>query len=150
MINDSLKVVGNLEVKLLDAEGNLKETREVKNLVVHDGKSYIVARMQGNATPIMSHMAIGAIQGNVTPTTSQTALIDQVARVALDSNTIVNNTVTYVATFGAGTPSGGNTIAEAGIFNNSSGGTMLCRTRFNEVNKANNDIIVITWNVTVQ
>ena len=68
------------------------------------------------------------------------------------TDTITNNTVQYIATFGAGTPNGGATIAEAGIFNSSTAnaGTMLCRVRFNEVNKANSDVIVITWNVTIQ
>lgn len=150
MITESILAKGSLKVELLDSNGSLKDKREIKNLVVAVGKDYIVDRMQSNLSPVMSHMAIGAIQGNSAPVTSETALIDQVARVALDSNTITNNTVTYVATFGAGVPDGGNTITEAGIFNAGSGGTMLCRTRFNEVNKGNADIVVITWNITVQ
>jgi hypothetical protein len=150
MITESIMAKGNLKVELLDSNGNIKDKREIKNLVVAVGKDYIVDRMQSNLSPVMSHMAIGAVQGNVAPVTSQTALVDEVARVGLDSNTITNNTVTYVATFSGGVPLGGNTISEAGIFNEASGGTMLCRTRFNEVNKGNADIIVITWNITVQ
>lgn len=152
MINDSIKAIGNLEVKLLNSDGVEIDRREVKNTVVHVGKNYITQRMQSNAAGIMNQMAIGS--GNVAVTTSQTLLTLESTRVTLDSNTITNNTVTYIATFGAGVPLGGATIAEAGIFNSpnttANTGTMLCRTRFNEVNKANADSIIITWNVTIQ
>ena len=150
MVNDTIKAIGNLEVKLLNSDGQEIDKREIKNTVVHVGKNYITDRMKQNTSPIMSHMCIGV--ANVAPTTSQTLLLDENARVALDSSTITNNTITYVATFGAGVPNGGGTIAEAAVFNNPTAntGTMLCRTRFNEVNKGNSDIVVITWNVTIQ
>lgn len=152
MVNDTIKAIGNLEVKLLNSDGQLIEKRDIKNTVVHVGKGYITDRMKQNTAPIMSVMAIG--NGNVAATTSQVLLSGEKARVAFDSSTVTNNTITYVATFGAGTPDGGATVAEAGIFNSgnttSNTGTMLCRTRFNEVNKGNSDIIVITWNVTIQ
>lgn len=150
MINDSIKLKGDLKVVVLDSEGKEKDRRDINNLVVHVGKVYIAERMRSNLAPLMSHMAIGV--ANVAATTSQTGLLGENARVVFDSNTITTNTITYIATFPAGSPSGGATIAEAGIFNNPSAntGTMLCRTRFNEVNKANSDVIVITWNVTVQ
>lgn len=150
MITDTIKAIGNLEIKRYDGSGNLIEQRKENNLVVHVGKVYMTQRMQSNLNPVMSHMAVGV--ANVAASTSQTALLGENARVTLDSNTITNNTIQYIATFGAGTPAGGATIAEAGIFNNGTAntGTMLCRVRFNEVNKANADVIVITWNVTIQ
>ena len=150
MITDTIKAIGNLEILRYDGDGNLVEKRKENNLVVHVGKVFMTQRMQLNTNPVMSHMAIGV--ANVAATTSQTALLGENARVALDSNTITNNTIQYIATFGAGVPLGGATIAEAGIFNNgtANAGTMLCRVRFNEVNKANSDVIVITWNVTIQ
>jgi hypothetical protein len=55
--------------------------------------------------------------------------------------------VTYVATFPAGTGTGA--VTEAGIFNASSSGTMLCRTVFPVVNKQSGDSMTITWTVTV-
>jgi hypothetical protein len=91
-------------------------------------------------------MAIGS--ANVNPTTSDTALGTETARVALTSANVVSNVVTYVSTYAAGVGTG--PITEAGVFNDPSVGTMLCRTRFDVVNKGNADIIVITWNVTVE
>jgi hypothetical protein len=150
MITDTIKAIGNLEILRYDGNGNLLENRKENNLVVHVGKVHMTQRLQSNTNPVMSHMAFGT--ANVAAVTSQTTLLTENARVPLDSSTVTNNTITYVATFGAGTPDGGATISEAGIFNNPTAntGTMLCRVRFNEVNKANSDIIVITWNVTIQ
>jgi len=145
MITESITVKGNLNVVLYDQNKNVKDTREVKNLVVASGKNYIANRMTSNANAIMSHMAVGS--GNVSPTTADTALGSETARIALDSTTLAGNNITYVTTFSAGVGTG--PITEAGIFNNSSAGTMLCRTRFDVVNKSNTDIVVITWNVTV-
>lgn len=74
----------------------------------------------------MSHMAIGT--GSTAAAASDTALGSQSARTTLTSTTVTDNDVVYVDTFPAGTGTGA--ITEAGIFNASSGGTMLCRTVF--------------------
>ena len=44
---------------------------------------------------------------------------------------------------------GTGAVTEAGIFNASSGGTMLCRTVFAVVNKGADDGMSITWQITV-
>jgi hypothetical protein len=148
MANDSILMTGNLTIKVIDSKnGELKDQREVKNLVVGSGKNYIARRMTSNANVIMSHMAVGNI--NTAPVSTQTVLEGEVGRVVLDSTSLVGNTITFVATFPAGTATA--TLREAGIFNDGSANTgeMLCRTNFNDVNKANDDIVAITWNVTV-
>lgn len=145
MITESVSLRGNLNIVVYDGSNNVKDVRDVKNLVVASGKNYIANRMTANANAIMSHMAIGS--GNTTPTTSDTALVTEVARVSLDSTTLTGNTVTYVTTYGAGVGTG--PLTEAGIFNDPTAGTMLCRTRFDVVNKGNSDVVVITWNVVV-
>lgn len=145
MFVETISVKGNLNIKLLDNSGDLKDERNVKNLVVTLGKEHIADRMTSNTAVVMSHMAVGS--SNTAPSVSNSALGTELARVALDSATRANATVTYSATYGAGVGTG--TIAEAGIFNDATTGTMLCRTSFNEVNKAAGDTLVITWNVTV-
>jgi hypothetical protein len=145
MFTETVNVTGRLKIVRLDESGNEKEVREVKNLIVAVGKNIITSRLVGNTTAIPSHMAVGS--SNTAATTAQTALGTELSRVVLDSSTRTNNTITYVATFPAGTGTG--TITEAGILNSSSSGDMLCRTNFNEVNKAAGDVIVITWNVTI-
>jgi hypothetical protein len=145
MFTESINVKGNLEVILLDESGNQKDYRKINNLVVAVGKDTIASRMVGNTTAIMSHMAVGS--SNTSPATSQTALGTELGRVVLDSTTRAANTVTYVATFPAGTGTG--SLTEAGILNASSSGNMLCRTAFGVVTKTASDTVIITWNVTV-
>jgi uncharacterized membrane protein len=145
MFTESVKVKGNLEVLLLDENGIKKDYRKVDNLVVAVGKDVIAARLLGNTLAVMSHMAVGT--SATAAATSQTALGGEVGRVALDSSTRSSNTLTYIATFPAGTGTG--SLAEAGILNAASTGNMLCRTTFSTVSKAAGDTVVVTWNVTV-
>jgi hypothetical protein len=93
----------------------------------------------------MNHMAIGT--GTATPIAGDSTLGTEAGRVGVSSFTASANAVTATATFPAGTGTGA--ITEAGIFNASSSGAMLCRTTFPVVNKASGDSIAITWVVTV-
>ena len=145
MFTETIKVKGNLEVVLLDENGAQKDYRKVDNLVVAVGKDVIASRLVGNSLPVFSHMAVGS--SSTSASTSQTALGGELGRVSLDSTVRNSNTITYTATFGAGTGTG--SLAEAGVFNAASTGNMLCRTTFSAVAKAAGDTIVITWNVTV-
>ncbi len=85
--------------------------------------------------------------GTTAAAVGDTALETQAGRVSLTSTTVTTNSVAYVATFPAGTGTGA--ITEAGIFNASTGGTMLCRTVFSVINKGAADTLGITWTVTV-
>ena len=142
MINDGLKMTGAVAIAL-----NGKVVQEIPNLVVTAGKGYVASRMKDTTATAMSHMAIGT--NNTTAAVGQTALTAEAARGALTSTTVSNNTIAYVETFAAGTGTGA--IVEAGVFNASSGGTMLCRTVFASgvVNKGSADSMTITWTITV-
>ena len=140
MINDDLKLKGKLAISL-----NGKIIQEVDNLVVTAGKGYVASRMKDTTATAMSHMAIGS--GSTAAAASDTALGNQLGRVALTSTTVSNAVVTYVASFPAGTGTGA--VTEAGILNASSSGTMLCRTVFSVVNKGASDSMTVTWTVTV-
>jgi hypothetical protein len=150
MVKDNVKAKGIVHFVLTDANGNIKEQIE-ENLVVDTGLAYIALRMKTADLPTaMSHMAIGT--GTTAAAAAQTALVTEVARVALTSTTAVTSTVAndatqYVATFAAGTGTGA--ITEAGIFNDATTGTMLCRTNFAVINKDVNDTLTITWKITI-
>jgi len=145
MIQDQLKVKGDLIVKLFDKNGQVKEQRFIPNLVVTVGKQFIASRMVGTAANVMSHMAVGS--SSTAPANADTALGGELGRVALTSSAAAGAIATYVATFPAGTGTGA--VVEAGIFNASSSGTMLCRTTFSVVNKGADDAMSITWAITV-
>lgn len=142
---DQPKATGRLLIEVFGEDGSLKEAVEIKNLVVDTGKDYIASRMKDATATVMSHMAVGT--DNTPAAAGQTALIAEVARVALTSTTVASNVVTYIATFAAGTGTGA--LTEAGIFNASSAGTMLCRTVFSVINKGALDSMTITWTVTL-
>lgn len=144
-LNENLKMKGELSIVVRGEDGQVKKAIHVPNLVVTVGKNYIASRIVGTSSNIMSHMAIGT--GTATPAAGDTTLGTEAGRVTLASGTSSNNTVTYTATFPAGTGTGA--ITEAGVFNAGSLGTMLCRTTFPVVNKAAGDSIAITWVVTV-
>lgn len=142
---DTLKMKGELEIVVRDENGNIKEVKHAKNLVVSVGKTYIASRIVGTSSNIMSYMAIGT--GTSTPTASDTQLGTEAGRVVLSSSSNSANAITYTATFPAGTGTGA--ITEAAILNAGTSGTMLCRTTFPVVNKAAGDSIAVTWVVTI-
>lgn len=96
----------------------------------------------------MGWAAVGS--DNTAPIAGNTALANELGRVALTSKlqgTGANaNQVTYSATVPAGTGTG--TIVEAGIFNAVSSGIMLARSIFSPIVKGSGDAIDITWVLT--
>lgn len=143
MINDGFNLKGKVEVRLND-----EVVREIDNLVVTAGKGFVAASMlktTSNSPAAMTHMAIGSNTTN--PAAGDTTLGTELGRVALTSSAVSGAVVTYIATFAAGTGTGA--VVEAGILNASSGGTLLCHTEFDVVNKGSADAITITWTVTV-
>lgn len=149
MINENLKLSGMLHIVLTDKNGNVKDTRTLKNLVVNTGLAFMASRMAGTAKAVMSHMALGS--STTAAAAGQTDLVSILgSREALDSTTITgdnNEKVQYVASFEAGDATGA--VTEAGIFNASSAGDMLCRTVFAVVNKGADDQMTVTWTITV-
>jgi hypothetical protein len=148
MFQDSIKMTGDLKIVLTDENGQIKQEQEVKNLVVTVGKNFIassMAKTTTNSPAAMTHMAIGA--GTTAAAAGDTTLGSSLGRVALTSTTVTTNNVAYVATFPAGTGTGA--VTEAGLFNDPSAGTLLCRTVFSVINKGAADTLGITWTVTV-
>jgi hypothetical protein len=144
---ENLKVTGALRVVLTGADGQIKDDRELKNLVVNTGLNFIASRMKEATATVMSHMSLGT--GTTAAAAGDTTLGTEISasRVALTSTTVTANQVTYIASFAAGVGTGA--VTESGIFNASSSGTMLCRTVFPVVNKQAGDSMTVTWTVTV-
>jgi len=146
MINDKLKLRGDVNIVLKDKNGNVKDTRQVTNLVVSAGLTFICSRMAGASASVMSHMAVGS--STTAAAAGQTDLVSILgSREALDSTSASSNTITYVASFEAGDGTGA--ITESGIFNASSSGTMLARVVFPVINKQADDTMSITHTLTM-
>lgn len=150
MFNDKIKSQGVVSIELRGPDGELKEEREVKNLVTDQGLAFIADRMSGTPTKVaMSHLGLGT--DTTAPAGAQTALLAELQRVAISSETIVTTSVAddaiqYVATFPAGSATGA--LKEAGMFNAAAAGEMRARVVFPVINKGDNDSITITWKIT--
>lgn len=146
MFKENFPIKGDLHIVIKDAlTGEVKVDRLEKNLVVTVGKDWIASRMVGTAANTMGYMAVGT--DSTAPAAGNTTLGAEVARVAVTSQTASTNTVTYVATFGAGTGTGA--LTEAGLFNANTAGTMLSRTTYSVINKGSGDEMTVTWVITV-
>jgi len=146
-MQEELSVSCNVTFRLYSSTGKLKKKLQTHNLVVTTGKNYIADQLSAapNLTK-MSHIAVGT--GSTAPAVGNTALQTELARKAFTSSVDSANVLTMTATFNTGEAIGA--LAEAGIFNSSSGGTLLARTLISPViNKTTNDILSVTWTLTV-
>lgn len=147
-IKEDMDFTGHLKIRL-----NGEVVRDVPNVVVTVGKGFVATRMAGTADAVMSHMAIGT--GTTAASSGQSALVSQHLRLALTSSggtaDAGNAKITYNASFPAVANQNPTTVAitEAGVFNASSGGKMLCRTKFDPVNKGVADSLAIEWVITI-
>lgn len=151
MINDKARAVGTLMIELRDASGNLKDSREINNLVVNTGKALFASRLKENTTPVIAAIAVGT---DTTATdVTQTALLNEIARSPLDNVLIIttsaaDDSVQYTANFPAGVGTGA--LTEAGTFNDLTAGIMVTRVVYPVINKGADDALSITWKIQFQ
>jgi len=142
-------MLGNLKVALRNEFGVLKQLREIDNVFTDAGDAHVADQMA--STPgesAMSHMEIGTV--TTTLTAGDTTLGGALDRNALTSFTQGaggdDNKVVYVGDWAAGDGTGA--VTEAGIFNSSTAGSMLCASTFSVINKGAADTLQISWTVT--
>lgn len=146
-MDEKLKLTGRVNYKLFDANGNLKDERDVNNVVVTVGKNFLAAWIAAasQAGYFMQYLALGTgtNAASAADTTLQTELATRVAGSLSSSTNVWQNQ----GTFGPGVDTGA--ITEAGIFSASSVGTMLARQVFPVINKAAGDSLQVTWQITL-
>lgn len=148
MNEDNVLLSGEVTAVLTNEETGEVKVFKTKNIVTTAGKNHIADRLSSSpGENVMSHYAIGT--GTGTPAVGNTTLGAEIARVTLDSRTDSANVVTYVATFPAGTGTN-SAIAEGGVLNAGSGGTLLVRALFGStINKTASDSLVVTHTLTI-
>lgn len=145
MFEETLPLKGEIHYWLHDSvTGALKEEGEKKNLIVTAGKVFAANAIIASSTSPMTNMAIGT--GTNPAALTDVALQTEAARVVFTSAVALSNVVTMTASFPAGTGTGA--ITEAGLFNNTVGGTMFSRIAFSVINKAASDTLTIAWAIT--
>ena len=148
--HESLGLKGEIEFLVIDKEGNIRERRVVRNVITNDGKASVAGLILADVseTPY-DYVAIGT--GTTSASASDTALEAETHRVAGTGSRVTtsttNDTAQLQATFNF---SASYSITESGVFNASSGGTMLCRQTFSAINVNDGDSLQITWKIQVQ
>jgi hypothetical protein len=140
---------GNVRIELRGPDGELKESRQVDNLVVTAGKNWLASYLAAVTTSNMIMMAVGTASTAVTA--GDTVLggefvSERVVGTLYASQNLWQNT----GVFGANVPSSTLTtpVNEAGIFNAPTAGSMYTHATFPTVNKAPADTLTIIWQVT--
>lgn len=126
----------------------------VNDLIVSTGRAFLAKRISVDSAVVsaMAHMAIGS--GATAAALGDTALVREVKRKPLSTNSTLagDNNYTAVATWGGAADAVTSiAIAEAGIFNHASSGqgTMFQRVTFANVILADSDLLKITLTTNV-
>lgn len=136
---------GHISLRLVGPDGSLKESRDIKNVVVTVGKSFLAEWLTtAQLTGFMQYIGLGT--GTNAASASDTALQTELSTRVAGMLTFSANVWQNQATFGPGVDTGA--ITEAGLFSASSGGTLFARQVFPVVNKAAGDSLQLTWQVT--
>jgi hypothetical protein len=144
---DNPGIKGHVRIELRGPDGDLKEARDIDNLIVTTGRDAIIERLDSSpATAQPSHMAVGT--GATAPAAGNTTLGTELDRNALTSSTSSGAVLTMVGNWAAGDATN-SAIAEAGVFNASSSGTLYSRATFTAINKGASDTLQITWTYTL-
>lgn len=147
IIKEDKVLKGHITVKVFDEHGNLKEYRDLDNVVVTIGKSYLATWLTAATQSGYFMQYIGLGTGTNAASASDTSLQTELSTRAAGMLTSSTNVWQNQATFGPGIDTGA--ITEAGLFSASSGGTMLARQVFPVVNKGASDSLQLTWQITL-
>jgi hypothetical protein len=138
-------------IDVRDKDGNLKESRIVKNLITNAGLKGAADRLGGISAAAFTYLALGtgttaAAAGNTALETELSTLgLSRVnATVAAVTTTVTDDTLQLSNTF---TVTGTAAVTEAGILNAGSGGTLLSRLVFSAVNVINGDSLTVTYKI---
>lgn len=150
-MNNNIKVEGFVTLKVFDKDGNLKSEHSGKNVITKAGLAQL-ALLAGNASAVpFTYLALGTDNTAVTPDDTalgaeitDTGLARAAATISRTTTTVTNDTLRAVYTW---TATGVQTIEECGLFNASSGGTMLAHKLTGSTTTASTDQVYITYDI---
>lgn len=148
-VEEFAPIKGHLLVEVFGPDGELKDFREIDNLIVTVGKNLIADNLLASPTlgkPGWMELGTGTTAPAAGDTTLQTVIAS--SRVALTSKTRSGNVVTMVGDWAAGVATNA-AITEAGVFDASSAGNMSSRATFTAIPKGASDTLKVTWTYTV-
>ena len=148
---DNIKIQGKIDFEIRDVNGKLKDKWTVYNSIMNAGFAQL-ALLAGDASAVpFTYLALGTSSTAVSA--SQTALQGEIttnnlgrasATVSRVTTTQTNDTLQLYKVF---TASGSSTIEEVGVFNASSGGTMLARALTTTKALVSGESITVTYQI---
>jgi len=153
MTGERTGLCGQMHIVLRDNYGYLKEERDGPNVVTNTGIAEIVKLACSEAADCWTHIAIG--ESSTAATVTQTSLEAEITSAggSRDASTVTsdveNTTDDTIQLVSGWNFTSDMTVRESGVFNNVSGGTMLCRQVFTALPVDNGDSLTITWRITL-
>lgn len=147
-----LKLRGAIRMVLSNLDGTPILDKSFHNLAVTQGRSWVLGQLESVnivTSQTISYLAIGS--STVAPTTGDTALNAEVVRNSIGTfvtSTLTQNPPNFSCLVSFATNQGNTTLAEVGLFNSSSGGTMLAHATFSSFVKATSNILNITYTIS--
>ena len=149
---EGIRLKGALRIHLTDLQGVVLEERIINNLLVTAGRAWVLGQLEtvNQATAqTVSYMAIGS--NTNAPTTADTALGNEVTRLNIATfvtGGLTNNPPSWQAQVSFATNLANTTLAECGLFNSSSVGTMLAHATFTSFVKATSNVLNISYTIS--
>lgn len=144
---------GSLQIALRDAQTNeIVEERVIHNIVVTQGRRWVLEKINSvdNPSETIDNMAIGSITSDA-PDTAETALASEQSRKTIgtyDTSFLTRSTPSWQAQVSWATNEANTTIGEVGLFQSSSGGSMLARATFATLDKTTSNTLTISYTIS--
>ncbi len=153
-IQDVIRLRGSLRIAMYDPDGKIVQERIVNNLLVTQGRSWLLGQLQ--TVNQLTAQAIGWIAvgtSTVAPATSDVLLGSEVTRVAIGTwvtSTLTQNPPSWQAVISLASNVANTTLAECGLFNTSGANlaTMLGHATFTSFSKTTSNTMNISYTVS--
>lgn len=156
--NESIKGVitlrGSLRIALNDLDGKVLEERIINNLVVTQGRSWVLGQLQSVNHVTAQNIGWLAIGTSTTaPTTADTLLGSEITRVAVGTwvtSTLTANPPSWQAQASFASNVANTTLGEVGLFNSSGANvaTMLGHATFTSFSKTTSNTLTISYTIS--
>ena len=153
-------MTGHIQLILTDENGNVKQIVDKHNLIVGEGLktawdlTFPDINLNGNATDAKFNV-IGIGDGNTAAASTDTGLQTPITGCSKIKDATITGGGTnalvwaYTSVQFAGTTCASTTISEAVLVNSLTGGEVLARQTFTDINVGALDTLTVNWNVTL-
>lgn len=143
---DNVVARANVTIEVREAAtGRLVHREERHNMAVLAGRNLIRDALAGDAVTGLTHFAVGT--GSAAVTATDTALGAEVLRLPIQTKT-KDAAKLQIMQYLSSTQANGNTLTEAGLFNDPAAGTMYARVVHAGIVKTSALAVTYTWDLT--